>query len=313
MNQTQSIFGWSGANEIFEILRQEFDETECKKIYNILFFKIQTIGNNKKPINQFKQINNLLPDQYIEEKKNGGKKTIISYLYETKYSAHDKINRLKKYADLLNCKYCTSLKINFHYGNRGYTYLMYFGDPSKDNIEVSKLNSYLDQWNRMKNKFTLEPKVHLITPIFFVKVLKPDVPWIAPIDQTSTKNKLKYSYDTDELIEYAKKNKELDTLDSHLAYLKKKKENIEKMTSEFIDNSSMDEAAFTKGILKHTGVVGTQNLPILKHGRIQFLEEMDYDGDLGIGVIKELTGGDNYVIKSRMKPLTTPLPITDVD
>ncbi|QKF93608.1 hypothetical protein QKU48_gp0150 [Fadolivirus algeromassiliense] len=199
MNQTQTIFGWAGSNDIFEVVKMEFPEEECKKIYSNLFFKVETQNKNSKKIDKtirpFKGINNLMPDKFLEE-KNQKDKSITSYLYSIKYSAYDKIFRMKKYIDLINCKYCTGLKFNFCYTNKGYTFLMYFDEPSKNNLDMQKLNGYLSQWNRMKDIFKLDPKIYSIDHSFFVKSTKPNVPW--PVNDKFKKdnqNDVKLSYD----------------------------------------------------------------------------------------------------------------------
>lgn len=180
MNQVQTIFGWAGSDDIFEVLRQEFSENDCKILYNTLFFKIETQNKNStkpdKSIRPNRGINNWIVDKYIEERKTK-EKTIISYLYGINYSAYDKIYRLRKFIDLINCKYCTGIKLNFCYSHKGYTFLMYFDEPSKNNIDMQKLNGYISQWGRMKDKFKLEPKVYSIDSTFYIKPNKPNVPW----------------------------------------------------------------------------------------------------------------------------------------
>lgn len=199
MNKNQIFFGWGGAHDIFEVLRQEFSEDECKKIYNTLFYNVESKGKtaDDKPINIIPQreINTWTPEFYDLERKNPVK-TSASIYYNIKYSAYSKIYRLRKYVDLINCKYYTSLKLNFHYGNYGYTFLMYFEMPHNLTMDISKYNDYLVQWGRMKDKFKLEPKLCAVDSNFSIKKQFPDVPWIKkpepkPLDKVNPKKIVK--------------------------------------------------------------------------------------------------------------------------
>lgn len=159
----QIIFGWRGT-EILDLLKQleYFSENDLKKISNILTFKIET-KNIKPPIG----INKWTPDIYETEVKDQ-KSTFITRLYQTKYSAYDKINRMQKYISMINCKYGTNLTLNFNYNPKGYTFILHFGDCSSNdksltgssNMEVDKISEYINIWDRVKSTFSISPKIY---------------------------------------------------------------------------------------------------------------------------------------------------------
>lgn len=162
---SQTIFGWVGAKDIYEFLKQEFkEENDQKKINNILTFKIQTKLTDEKLIKPNVGVNKWTVDTYRDEIKNK-KPTFISLLYRTKYSAYNKIYSLQKYIDLINCKYGSNLKINFHYNEarRIYTFILYFSEPGKD-ISYDQISGYIKTWNRIKNNLNdaLPPGIHAL-------------------------------------------------------------------------------------------------------------------------------------------------------
>lgn len=252
MSKTQSIFGWAGGGEIFEVLRQEFDEEKCKMIYNILFYRVETkVGG--KTIKPFVPINNLLPWQYAEE-KGKKEKTVVSYLYGVKYSAYDKINRLQQYIDVLNCKYCTGLKINFAHSSKGYTFLMYFDEPCKGSMKLCKVMEYAVQWDRMKAKFTNEPQIHVIDYGFFGKSVKPVVPWVAAKPNVVEEEPLPPSKYDDHFIE----DKEYILSDNEEEDLKMTKKEYCKKLVEKYKGSELYHA----GLFAKKGTIGPYDEPI---------------------------------------------------
>jgi hypothetical protein len=160
------FYGWFDNKNIYELIKGEFSEEEQKKLYNLLHFKIENKLSNEKPIKPFTGINKWTPNIYAKELETK-ETTFVSILYKTKYSAYDKIYKLQKYIDKINYKYAMNLKINFYYKDLGgYKFLLYFGEPVyKNNIvsfDANKLTEYINTWNRVKDKFKMEPTVHSV-------------------------------------------------------------------------------------------------------------------------------------------------------
>jgi len=161
------IYGWFDSKVIYELIKDEFVEEEQKKLYNLLHFNIQNKLNNEKPIKPYTGINKWTPDVYQKEVETKTT-TFITTLYRTKYSAYDKINKLQTYIDKLNYKYAINLKINFYFKElKGYKFILYFGDyvyhPKEVvSLEANKLTEYIGTWNRIKDKFKIEPMIQCI-------------------------------------------------------------------------------------------------------------------------------------------------------
>jgi hypothetical protein len=170
------FFGWLGSQKIYDFMSYEFNEEIKKKIYNLLFFKIET-KMGQKVINPPKGINQWLPEKYEDEIATK-KPTFISTLYKTTYSAYDKIYKMSKYVNLINCKYAVNLKINFHFSQKGYdgyTFILYFDSHVKvinyvASMDLEKMSHYLTIWNRLKEKFKIEPKIHSLNERSFIKM-----------------------------------------------------------------------------------------------------------------------------------------------
>lgn len=164
-----TFYGWIDNKKIYEVIKNEYNEEDQKKIYNLLHFKVQNKLSDEKEIKPPQGINKWTPDVYKKEQETKTH-TFVSVLYKTQYSAHDKINRLQKYIDQINYKYAINLKINFYYNTlKGYKFILYFGDYSTStstniSFDNTKLNEYICIWNRIKDKFSNEqPQVHFWT------------------------------------------------------------------------------------------------------------------------------------------------------
>ncbi|HJZ23271.1 MAG TPA: hypothetical protein VJ201_02350 [Candidatus Babeliales bacterium] len=161
------IYGWFDNKNIYELIKDEFSEEEQKTLYNLLHFKIENKLSNEKPIKPYTGVNKWTPDVYKKELETQNT-TFVTTLYRTKYSAYDKINKLQKYIDKINYKYAVNLKINFYYKEmRGYKFILYFGDYIYDrntivSFDANKLTEYIGTWNRVKDKFKIEPMIHSI-------------------------------------------------------------------------------------------------------------------------------------------------------
>lgn len=170
------IFGWIGSQDIYNFLKNEFNEQDMKKIYNILFFKIETkdikynnTGMNQDTIDKYyelkKKDKNDDNNKDIKDIKDKNDKLIKNY--QSKYSAYNKILSMYKYLNIINLKYGVNLKINFHHYLSKDTFVLYFGE-FLENINVSKMMEYLNTWDRLKKKFDIEPKIHYITNVGYI-------------------------------------------------------------------------------------------------------------------------------------------------
>jgi hypothetical protein len=163
----QIIFGFIN-KDIYEVLKDNFPEEDQKKIYNILCYTIQKTLPDKKQIKPLKGINQWTPDAYKKAKLQDqieNKQSFISVLYKTNFSAYQKINSLQKYVDIINCKHGINLNINFHYDGFKYTFLLYFGQHSTYNknvttLDFDKVNEYVKTYNRVKDILKIEPKIY---------------------------------------------------------------------------------------------------------------------------------------------------------
>jgi hypothetical protein len=165
-NMPEIIFGWSGKESIYNVLKQEFPEKDQQKMYHIIYFKIETTYKGKdgpKNIKPKTGINPWTVENYQENVHNKTK-NIVTFLYGINYSAYQKIYTLQKYIDVINCKYAVNLKINFHYDpskpKNNYTFILYFEKPSTNQIDIQTIDTYMKQWQRIKQLFIIEPKIH---------------------------------------------------------------------------------------------------------------------------------------------------------
>ncbi|AYV81981.1 MAG: hypothetical protein Homavirus1_11 [Homavirus sp.] len=158
------LYGWSGNNELYELLKDEFNELQKKNLEQLLNFKIETkdiktsIGFNTVLAKTYKA---LCEKRETHDKITQNDKVIINN-FEIKYSPFYKLIHLESLIDIINYKYGVNLKISFVKSFTGaYKFVLFFDNFYANSLSTIHLQNYIKMWTKLGENSTIsvEPSV----------------------------------------------------------------------------------------------------------------------------------------------------------